>query len=112
MWAEAVVRQVKRVREVRRKAHSLGRSYERMDGEWSADALDLARCFREQWAEEQALVWRLTRWSGGPGGWQRSGARNRHLATRCSRTSGTPLSTGTRPSSKAITLCQGTGAGP
>ena len=57
VWAEAVVRQVKRVREVRRKARSLGRSYERMDGEWSADALDLAQCFREQWAEEQALVW-------------------------------------------------------
>jgi len=66
MWAEAVVRQVKRVREVRRKAHSLGRSYERMDGEWSADALDLARCFREQWAEEQALVWaahQVERWA-------------------------------------------------
>ncbi len=29
IWAEAVVRQVKRVREVRRKAHSLGRSFER-----------------------------------------------------------------------------------
>jgi hypothetical protein len=66
MWAEAVVRQVKRVREVRKKARSLGRSYERMDGEASADVLDLAKCSREQWTEEQALVWaahQVERWA-------------------------------------------------
>jgi hypothetical protein len=65
MWAEAVMRQVERVRLVRKKAHSLGRAYERME-DWSPDELDLARSFRAQWAEEQALVWaahQVERWA-------------------------------------------------
>ena len=55
IWAEAVMRQVERVREVRRNARSLGRAYERLE-DYSPDVLDLARSFRAQWAEEQALV--------------------------------------------------------
>lgn len=65
MWAEAVMRQVERVSEVRKKARSLGRAYERME-DWSPDELDLARCSREQWTEEQALVWaahQVERWA-------------------------------------------------
>ena len=65
MWAEAVMRQVDRVREARRKARSLGRAYERME-DWSPDDLDLARSFRAQWTEEQALVWaahQVERWA-------------------------------------------------
>ena len=49
------MRQVERVREVRRNARSLGRAYERLE-DYSPDVLDLARSFRAQWAEEQALV--------------------------------------------------------
>jgi hypothetical protein len=63
VWAEAVMRQVERVREVRKKAHSMGRAYERGFG---PDEIDLARCFREQWAEEQTLVWaahQVERWA-------------------------------------------------
>lgn len=59
------MRQVERVREVRKTARSLGRAYERME-DWSPDTLDLARNFREQWAEEQTLVWaahQLERWA-------------------------------------------------
>jgi hypothetical protein len=65
MWAEAVMRQVERVREVRREADSIGRAYERME-DWSPGELDLARSFRAQWAEEQALVWaahQVERWA-------------------------------------------------
>ena len=32
MWAEAVMRQVERVREIRKKAYALGHAYERMEG--------------------------------------------------------------------------------
>jgi hypothetical protein len=62
-WAEAVMRQVERVREIREKAHSMGRAYERGFG---PDELDLAKCSREQWAEEHALVWaahQVERWA-------------------------------------------------
>ena len=65
MWAEAVMRQVERVRQIRKKAHALGRAYERME-DWSPDELDLARSSREQWAEEQTLVWaahQVERWA-------------------------------------------------
>jgi hypothetical protein len=65
MWAEAVMRQVGRVRQIRKEARSLGRAYERME-DWSPDVLDLARSFRAQWAEEQALVWaahQVERWA-------------------------------------------------
>ena len=59
------MRQVERVRQVRRKAHSLGRAYERME-QWGPDELDLARSFRAQWPEDQALVWaahQVERWA-------------------------------------------------
>ena len=59
------MRQVERVREVRRKARSLGRAYERME-DYSPDELDLARSFRAQWTEEQTLVWaahQVERWA-------------------------------------------------
>lgn len=106
------MRQVKRVREVRRKAHSLGRSYERMDGEWSADALDLARCFREQWVEEQALVWaahQVERWARRLAEERGDEPLPRDEVLANLRNA---LSTWTRPSSRAIMLCPGTGAGP
>jgi hypothetical protein len=66
MWAEAVMRQVERVRKLRKEARSLGRAYERME-DWSPDSIDLARSFRARWAEEQALVWaahQVERWAG------------------------------------------------
>lgn len=50
------MRQVERVRQVRREARNLGRAYERME-DWSPDKLDLAQCFRAHWAEEQTLIW-------------------------------------------------------
>jgi hypothetical protein len=65
MWAEAVMLQVERVRQIRRKANADGRAYERME-DWSPDALDLARTFRAQWTEEQTLVWaahQVERWA-------------------------------------------------
>jgi hypothetical protein len=65
-WAEAVARQVKRVRETRDNAARAGRAYERMGPELGPDELDLARYARQQWADEQALVWaahQLERWT-------------------------------------------------
>jgi hypothetical protein len=65
MWAEAVMLQVERVRQIRRKADADGRAYERME-DWSPTQLDLARNFRAQWAEEQTLVWaahQVERWA-------------------------------------------------
>ncbi|HZZ53996.1 MAG TPA: hypothetical protein VFE26_06895, partial [Trebonia sp.] len=56
MWAEAVMLQVERVRQIRRKADADSRAYERME-DWSPTELDPARNFRAQWAEEQTLVW-------------------------------------------------------
>ncbi len=59
------MRQVGRVRQIREEARRLGRAYERME-DWSPDVLDLARSFRAQWAEEQALVWaahQVERWA-------------------------------------------------
>jgi hypothetical protein len=65
-WAEAVVRQVKHVRQTREKAARQGRAFERMGPELGPDELDLARNARQQWADEQALVWaahQLERWT-------------------------------------------------
>lgn len=65
MWAEAVIRQVGRVKELRAKAARDGRNYERME-EWSPELEDLAANARAQWAEEQTLVWaahQLERWA-------------------------------------------------
>jgi hypothetical protein len=65
MWAEAVIRQVKRVKELRVKAARDGRNYERMEN-WSPTSEDLAENFRAQWTEEQTLVWaahQLERWA-------------------------------------------------
>lgn len=59
------MRQVERVRQVRAEARSLGRAYERME-DYSPDQIELARNFRAQWAEEQALVWaahQVERWA-------------------------------------------------
>lgn len=65
MWAEAVMRQVERVREIRKKASADGRAFERME-DWSPNEVDLAKNFRAQWAEEHALVWaahQVERWA-------------------------------------------------
>jgi hypothetical protein len=65
MWPEAVMLQVERVRQIRRKAGADGRAYERME-DWSPTELDLARNSRAQWAEEQTLVWaahQVERWA-------------------------------------------------
>lgn len=62
-WAESVMRQVERVRALRKKSHSMGRAYERGFG---PDELDLARIARELFAEEHALVWaahQVERWA-------------------------------------------------
>jgi hypothetical protein len=63
IWAEAVMRQVERVRAIRKRSHSIGRAYERGFG---PDELDLAQIAREQWAEEHSLVWaayQVERWT-------------------------------------------------
>lgn len=60
------MRQVERVREVRQKDRRLFRSYERMDGEYSPDELDLAKSARAVWSEEHTLVWaayQVERWT-------------------------------------------------
>jgi hypothetical protein len=64
-WAEAVKRQVERVREVRDKDRELFRAYERME-DWSPDELDLAKSSRAIWAEEHTLIWaayQVERWA-------------------------------------------------
>jgi hypothetical protein len=66
IWAEAVVRQVERVREVRERDRRLFRSYEQMDGIYSPGELDLAKSARAVWSEEHTLVWaayQVERWS-------------------------------------------------
>lgn len=60
------MRQVKHVRQTREKAARQGRASERMGPELGPDELDLARNARQQWADEQALVWaahQLERWT-------------------------------------------------
>lgn len=64
MWADAVVRQVERVRAARRKSARDSRNYERNE-DWSPTEADLGRDFRAQWAEEHTLVWQahqLEKW--------------------------------------------------
>ncbi|TLS45696.1 hypothetical protein FE633_13080 [Streptomyces montanus] len=56
VWAEAVLREVARVRDTRRRAAVNDRNYERME-DWSPTEEDLDRDFREQWAQEHTLVW-------------------------------------------------------
>lgn len=66
IWAEAVMRQVERVREARDKDRRLFRSYDRMDGIYSPDELDLAKSARAVWSEEHTLVWaahQVERWT-------------------------------------------------
>lgn len=64
IWAEAVLRQVDRVRAMRKKFHVDDRNYERLE-EWSPTEEDLQRNFRSLWAEEHTLIWaahQLERW--------------------------------------------------
>ena len=56
LWAEAVLREVARVRDTRARAKVNDRNYQRME-DWSPTEEDLARDFREQWAHEHTLVW-------------------------------------------------------
>lgn len=59
------MRQIERVRQVRKKAETDDRAYEHME-DWSPTELDLAKNFRAQWAEEQTLVWaayQVERWA-------------------------------------------------
>lgn len=59
------MRQVERVRQIRKKADTDDRNYERME-DWSPAEADLAKNFRAQWAEEQTLVWaahQVERWA-------------------------------------------------
>jgi hypothetical protein len=65
MWAEAVIRQVERVTELREEAARDGRNFERNE-DWSPSQEDLAANSRAQWTEEQTLVWaayQLERWA-------------------------------------------------
>jgi hypothetical protein len=64
IWAEAVLRQVDRVRAMRKRFHIDDRNYERLE-EWSPTEEDLQRNFRSLWAEELTLLWaahHLERW--------------------------------------------------
>jgi hypothetical protein len=56
VWAEAVLRQASRLRESRARSAVNDRKYERME-DWSPTEDDLARDFREEWAEQHTLVW-------------------------------------------------------
>ena len=55
MWAEAVLREVGRVREIRKKEARDGRNFERMEDR-SPTQEDLQRNFRSVWAEEHTFV--------------------------------------------------------
>lgn len=64
-WAEAVLREVKRVRKIRKKDARDSRNHDRME-DWSPTQEDLQRNFRSVWAEEHTLVWaahQLEQWS-------------------------------------------------
>jgi hypothetical protein len=56
MWAEAVIRQLERVREWREKDAVDQRNYYR-DKEGDPTEEDMARNFRTRWAEEHMLIW-------------------------------------------------------
>lgn len=63
-WAEAVLRQVERVREAQEKSDQDFRNYERAE-DWSPTDEELERNVRTRWAENHALVWstyQLARW--------------------------------------------------
>ncbi|MEU7745392.1 hypothetical protein [Nonomuraea sp. NPDC049158] len=65
IWAETVLRQVKRVRLMRATFHRDHRNYERLE-DWSPTETDLERNFRALWAEEHTLVWaahQLEKWA-------------------------------------------------
>jgi hypothetical protein len=66
-WAEAVVRQLERVRELREKGTALFRAAERVGmEEWDLAEEDSRRNFRVRWVEEHMLIWaayQLERWS-------------------------------------------------
>lgn len=64
-WAEAVLRQTARSREVRGRAAAEARAYEHNE-DWSPDTLQLSATSRELWTEEHTLVWaayQLERWA-------------------------------------------------
>jgi hypothetical protein len=64
VWAEAVLRQAERTRDIRRQAARDSRNYEHNE-DWSPTAYELEVNFRAQWAEEHLLVWtayQLERW--------------------------------------------------
>jgi hypothetical protein len=64
-WAEAVVRQLDRVREIVERDETDDRNYERME-DWSPTEEELQANFRVRWAEEHILVWaayQLERWT-------------------------------------------------
>lgn len=64
-WAEAVLRQLERVRAMRTQDAADSRNYERNE-EWSPTEDHLERNFRSLWTEEHMLVWaarQLEQWS-------------------------------------------------
>jgi hypothetical protein len=66
MWAEAVIRQLERVRAIQQKWAAGIRAAERMDGEWGPSEDTLEHNFRLRWAEEHTLIWaahELEQWS-------------------------------------------------
>jgi hypothetical protein len=65
-WAEAVIRQLDRVRAIQVNWVTDVRAAERMDGEWGPSEDTLERNFRVRWAEEHTLIWaahQLEKWS-------------------------------------------------
>ncbi|MEH0402911.1 hypothetical protein ACFY7V_03730 [[Kitasatospora] papulosa] len=64
VWAEAVIRQAIRTREVRKRSELDDLAWERNDN-WTLTASDLDSNWRRLWAEEHTLVWsayQLERW--------------------------------------------------
>jgi hypothetical protein len=63
-WAEEVLRQVRRVREVRERTAQEDRNFERLE-DWSPTWEEVLASYREQFAAEHLLVWsahQLERW--------------------------------------------------
>jgi hypothetical protein len=63
-WAEAVLRQVERVRAVRRNFHAEDRDM--MTEDWTPENIALQRSWRSLWAEQHTLVWaafQLEQWT-------------------------------------------------
>ena len=66
MWAEAVIRQLERVRAIQQKWAAGIRAAERMDGESGRSEDTLEHNFRMRWAEEHTPIWaahQLEQWS-------------------------------------------------